>query len=141
MLDIFDSLCILLAKTEQKHYIFTKKLLVETDLNITPGQMTVLYTLYKGDGIPITELSKKVFLDNSTLTGLLDRLEKLGLVVRSATSEDRRCYHIYLTDKAKSLQNDICHTMAKVEHLMTTGCSEAEVATFRKVLDHIFRTL
>lgn len=141
MLDIFDSLCILLAKTEQKHYIYTKKLLGETDLNITPGQMTVLYTLYKGDGIPITELSKKVFLDNSTLTGLLDRLEKLGLVFRSATSEDRRCYHIYLTDKAKSLRNDIYQTMAQVERTMTTGCSEAEVAAFRKVLDHIFKTL
>lgn len=141
MLDIFDNLCILLAKTEQKHYLFTKKVLLENGMTITPGQMTVLYALYKGDGIPITELSKKVFLDNSTLTGLLDRLEKQNLVVRTATAEDRRCYYIYLTAKAREIEPAVLAAMAKVEATMTTGCSEAEVAAFRKMLHHIYGTL
>ena len=141
MLDIFDSLCVLLAKAEQKHYLFTKKMLGETSLKITPGQMIVLYTLYKGDGIPITELGKKVFLDNSTLTGLLDRLEKLGFLFRSAPSEDRRSYHIYLTDKAKELQSEICAVMSQVEQIMTAGCSEADLAVFRKVLSNIYQVL
>jgi DNA-binding MarR family transcriptional regulator len=141
MLDIFDSTCVLLAKAEQKHYLFTKKLLTESDLGITPGQMTVLYTLYKGDGIPITELGKKIFLDNSTLTGLIDRLEKLELVHRAATPEDRRCYCIFLTDKARQLEPAIRKTMAGVEETMTAGCSAEEVAAFRKVLQSIFAVL
>ena len=141
MLDVFDSTCVLLAKAEQKHYLFSKKLLNELELGITPGQMTVLYTLYKGDGIAITELGKKVFLDNSTLTGLIDRLEKLGLVYRAATPEDRRCYYIYLTDKAKKLEKDILVTMSRVESIMTAGCTTEEVATFRKVLEGIFTKL
>lgn len=141
MLDVFDSTCVLLAKAEQKHYLFSKKLLNELELGITPGQMTVLYTLYKGDGIAITELGKKVFLDNSTLTGLIDRLEKLELVYRAATPEDRRCYYIFLTDKAKKLEKDIRTTMAHVESIMTAGCTPEEVATFRKVLEGIFTKL
>jgi DNA-binding MarR family transcriptional regulator len=141
MLDIFDSTCVLLAKAEQKHYLFTKKLLSENNLGITPGQMMLLYTLFKGDGIAITELGKKIFLDNSTLTGLIDRLEKLGLVYRAATPEDRRCYCIFLTDKARGLEKDIAKAMAQVEETMTTGCSPEEIAAFRKVLERIFATL
>lgn len=141
MLDIFDSTCVLLAKAEQKHYLFTKKLLNENSLGITPGQMMLLYTLFKGDGIAITELGKKIFLDNSTLTGLIDRLEKLELVYRAATPEDRRCYCIFLTDKARGLEKDISRTMAQVEETMTGGCSPEEVDAFRRILRRIFATL
>ena len=82
MLEIFDSVCILLAKAEQKHFQFTKKILDERGLGITPGQLIVLYTLYKQDGESITDLGRRCFLDNSTLTGLIDRLERLKLVSR-----------------------------------------------------------
>lgn len=141
MLDIFDSTCVLLAKAEQKHYLFTKKLLNESGLGFTPGQMMVLYTLYKGDGIAITELGKKIFLDNSTLTGLIDRLEKLELVNRVALPEDRRCYCIFLTPKAKKLEPAIRKTMASVEETMTAGCSPEELEVFRIVLRRIFAKL
>ncbi len=141
MLDIFDSICILLAKAEQKHYLYTRKLLTENAVGITPGQMTVLYALFRGDGIAITELSKKVFLDNSTLTGLIDRLEKLGLVYRSAAPEDRRSYCIFLTEKARKLEEVITETMNHVEETMTAECTPAEIETFRQVLRKIYAAL
>ncbi|HMM20149.1 MAG TPA: MarR family transcriptional regulator [Selenomonadales bacterium] len=141
MLEVFDSLCVLLSKAEQKHYLFTKKLLVNAKLGITPGQMTVLYALYKKDGIPITELGKKVFLDNSTLTGLIDRMEKSDLVHRTSIPEDRRCYCIHLTEKANTLRGPVHEIMAQVEKDITVGCDQSEVTTFRKVLEHIYTTL
>jgi DNA-binding MarR family transcriptional regulator len=141
MLDIFDSICVLLAKAEQKHYLFTKKQLTENGVGITPGQMTVLYALFRGDGIAITELGKKVFLDNSTLTGLLDRLEKLELVYRAAAPEDRRSYCIFLTDKARKLEEVITQTMTLVEETMTAECTPAEIETFRQVLRKIYAAL
>lgn len=141
MLDVFDSTCILLAKAEQKHYLYTKKTLTENGLGITPGQMALLYTLFRGDGIAITELGKKIFLDNSTLTGLIDRLEKLELVNRAALPEDRRCYCIYLTAKAKKLEPAIRKIMAEVEGIMTAGSSPEELAAFRAVLHRIFANL
>lgn len=141
MLDIFDSICVLLAKAEQKHYLYTKKLLSDNAMGITPGQMTVLYALFRGDGIAITELGKKVFLDNSTLTGLIDRLEKLGLVYRAAAPEDRRSYCIFLTEKARGLEQAITDTMASVESTMTAECTPAEIETFRRVLRKIYAAL
>lgn len=141
MLEIFDSSCILLAKAEQKHYQYTKRLLAKQGLEITPGQMSVLYTLYKRDGISITDLSKNCYLDNSTLTGLIDRLERLELVFRKNVPEDRRLYYIFLSEKSHSIRDKVIDVMAQVSETMLDGCSEEETKIFRHVLLNIFNKL
>lgn len=141
MLQIFDSSCVLLAKAEQKHHNYTKRILIKEKLNITPGQMSVLYTLYNGDGITITELSKKCYLDNSTLTGVIDRLEKSGLVLRGEHPDDRRQLLIYLTDAAKAKEPLINDVMNRISTAMLAECTEEEIAIFRKVLLNIFDKL
>ena len=141
MLEIFDSVCILLAKAEQKHFQFTKKMLDERRLGITPGQMIVLYTLYKKDGASITDLSKRCYLDNSTLTGLMDRLERLQLVSRVDVPGDRRAFSIFLTQQALAMREQVFAVMDKVAEIMLEGCSEQEIAAFEKVLRNIFAKL
>ena len=141
MLQIFDSSCVLLAKAEQKHHNYTKRILIKEKLNVTPGQMSVLYTLYNGDGITITELSKKCYLDNSTLTGVIDRLEKSGLVLRGEHPDDRRQLLIYLTDAAKAKEPLINDVMNRISTAMLAECTEEEIAIFRKVLLNIFDKL
>lgn len=141
MLQIFDSICLLLAKAEQKHHNYTKKILLNEGLNITPGQMAVLYTLYNGDSITITELSKRCYMDNSTLTGVIDRLEKAGLVMRSEHPEDRRQLVIDLTENAKGMETQIHDVMNRISKDMLAECTEEEIAVFRKVLLNIFDKL
>ena len=141
MLEIFDSVCILLAKAEQKHFQFTKKMLDERRLGITPGQMIVLYTLYKKDGASITDLSTRCYLDNSTLTGLMDRLERLQLVSRVDVPGDRRAFSIFLTQQALAMREQVFAVMDKVAEIMLEGCSEQEIAAFEKVLRNIFAKL
>lgn len=141
MLEIFDSVCILLAKAEQKHFQFTKRMLDEKGLGITPGQLIVLYTLYKKDGVSITDLSKRSFLDNSTLTGLIDRLERIQLLSRVDVPGDRRSFSIFLTPAALKIREDVIEIMHSVAGTMLAGCSAAEVKTFQKVLHNIFNKL
>lgn len=138
MLEIFDSVCIMLAKAEQKHFLYTKKMLDQAALEISPGQLVVLYSLFKKDNISISELSKNVYLDNSTLTGLIDRLERVDLVRRVDAPHDRRSYQIILTAKSKSLEQDIKHVMEQVESKMLENCNEAEVVMLRSILTRIF---
>lgn len=138
MLEIFDSVCILLAKAEQKHFQYTKRMLDERGIGITPGQMIVLYTLYKKDGASITDLSKRCYLDNSTLTGLMDRLERLRLVQRVDVPGDRRAFSIFLTPEALDMREQVFEVMEKVAATMLEGCSESEIAVFEKVLRNIF---
>lgn len=141
MLEIFDSICILLAKAEQKHHQYTKKLLENYGLPLTPGQMAVLYTLYKHDGISITELGKNCYLDNSTLTGLIDRLEKIELVSRETVPEDRRLYYIHLSKKADLIHDKMLDAMEQISKTMLAGCTDEEIVIFRKVLLNIFAKL
>jgi DNA-binding MarR family transcriptional regulator len=141
MLEIFDSICILLAKAEQKHFQYTKKVLDEAGLGITPGQLVVLYTLYRGDGISITDLSKKCYLDNSTLTGLIDRLEKQDMIARLDVPGDRRSYAIHLTEKSIQCRASVLSAMETVAFHMLEGCSTEEIAIFRKVLLKIFANI
>ncbi|SHJ16097.1 MarR family winged helix-turn-helix transcriptional regulator [Propionispora hippei] len=141
MLQIFDNICILLAKAEQKHNQFTKAVLNQKDLGITPVQMLVLYTLYKGDGISVSELGKRSYLDNSTLTGLIDRLEMMKLVYRADSPEDRRAYLIFLTQKAIDLKAavlDVCNT---VRNEMLKECTGEEIEVLERVLLKIYQTL
>lgn len=137
LLEIFDSMCILLARSEQKHFSYTKKMLDQSGLEISPGQLVVLYSLFNKDNISISELSKNVLLDNSTLTGLIDRLEKAGLVLRIDTPNDRRSYQIILTEKAKTHQATILTVMNEIESKMLEGCSESEISMLRSILQRI----
>ena len=121
MLEIFDSVCILLAKAEQKHFQFTKRLLDEKGLGITPGQLIVLYTLYKKDGLSITDLGKRSFLDNSTLTGLIDRMERLHLLSRVDVPGDRRAFSIFLTPEALAIREEATQIMESVANTMLAG--------------------
>ena len=141
MLQIFDNLCILLAKAEQKHNQFTKAVLHKRKLAITPVQMLVLYTLYKGDGISLSELGKRSYLDNSTLTGLIDRMESMELVHRADSAEDRRAYLIFLTEKARNLEEAVSEVCRFVRTEMLKECTEYEIKTFEKVLLKIYQTL
>jgi len=141
VLDILDSMCVLLAKSEQKHFSYTKKMLEKAGLEISPGQMVILYSLFKKDNISISELSKNVMLDNSTLTGLIDRLERLDCVARIDTPNDRRSYQIILTEKAKQLQPAIVEVMKNVEQHMFQGCTETELVMFRSLLHRILDNL
>lgn len=137
MLQILDSMCILLAKSEQKHFSYTKKMLDQSGLEVSPGQLVVLYSLFTKDNISISELSKNVLLDNSTLTGLIDRLEKAGFVMRIDTPNDRRSYQIILTEKAKNHKSTILQLMKQIESKMLEGSSEAEIFMFRSILQRI----
>ncbi|MBI4690157.1 MAG: MarR family transcriptional regulator [Nitrospirae bacterium] len=74
-----------------------------TDIN--PAQGRIFFALWQGDGISIQELSKKTSLKKSTLTSMLDRLEKNGFIARIPSKEDRRKIIIKLTEKDRKLEN------------------------------------
>lgn len=69
---------------------------------ITPVQYAVLQILWESDGPTGAEMCNRLRLDSATITGVLDRLEKLELVQRTPDPEDRRANRIHLTRKGKA---------------------------------------
>jgi DNA-binding MarR family transcriptional regulator len=74
-------------------------------VEITIEQWSVLYHLWKQDGVNQQELCNATFRDKPSITRLVDNLEKLKLVRRVSSKEDRRRNLIFLTETAKKLQD------------------------------------
>lgn len=68
---------------------------------ITPPQLFLLSCLEHNDGQKPRDLAEQVCLDASSLTGLLDRTERAGLIERRPDPEDRRALRIYLTEAGR----------------------------------------
>ncbi len=76
------------------------------NLNITIEQWSVLYHLWKQDGISQQELCNATYRDKPSITRLVDNLEKLDLVKRVASDTDRRINKIFVTKHSLKLQEE-----------------------------------
>ncbi len=72
-------------------------------LDLTPPQFYVLATIGYLGGVPFSEIGAKMMVTVSNLTGIVDRLEKKGIVARERDKHDRRVIHVKLTEKGKKL--------------------------------------
>ncbi len=110
-------------------------------LNITIEQWSVLYHLWKQEGISQQELCNATFRDKPSITRLVDNLEKANLVKRVASENDRRINLIFLTKQALKLQEE---TMAIAdetlnEALITVPPDKIEVC--KEVLQVVYDNL
>ena len=104
-------------------------------LELTGSQFDVIATLGDTEGMTCRELSEKTLVTKGTLTGVLDRLEKKGLVERIPSREDRRCFIIRLTTKGDDLFRKVFpahinYMKPYFERALTT----AEVSKLRELL-------
>jgi MarR family transcriptional regulator, organic hydroperoxide resistance regulator len=80
------------------------------DFDISPPQFDALqYLINDGGELTIGELSSKLYLAPSTISDLVDRLEKNGLVQRIRSVEDRRIVKVKVLEKAYNLIEDVVH--------------------------------
>ena len=76
--------------------------------DLSPSQFNVLNLLRLNPaGLSQTDLSRQLIMHRSNVTGLLDRLERRGLVARREVAADRRAYNVVLTPAAAQLLRDI----------------------------------
>ena len=75
---------------------------------LSPSQFNVLHLLRNcADGLSQTELSRALITHRSNITGLIDRLEQRGLVIRREDASDRRAYLVVLTSEGTRLLESI----------------------------------
>lgn len=78
---------------------------------ITPTQGVVLGILSGQEQMMMSELSRKMGLNNSTVSGIIDRLEKQDLVERLRSEEDKRVVYIKLTPRVKKIEENLHSTV------------------------------
>lgn len=118
-----------------KQIMKTLKKAVEADykeLQLTGPQGFMLGTLACNDPMKISDLSEKMALSNSTVSGIVDRLEKQGLVERSRSAQDRRVVMVKVTEQFKKCKRD---KMTRIEDIIQQQMSCATQEELEKILD------
>jgi DNA-binding MarR family transcriptional regulator len=118
------------------------RMLSEADVDAFNGaQGRILYILWQGDGLTISQISAQTSLANTTLTSMLDRMEQSGLIKRSPSPTDRRALLIHLTDKARALQQDYDRISQRMNEMYYLGFTEAEIRQFESYLQRVLDNL
>ena len=96
------------------------------ELGLTYPQYVVMLVLWEGDGLTVSEIGERLFLDSGTLTPLLKRLEASGLIRRQRDAEDERRVRIRLTPAGQQLQARAAGIPGCI--LDASRCSLSEIA-------------
>ncbi|MEG1993070.1 MAG: MarR family transcriptional regulator [Acetivibrio sp.] len=114
----------------------------EVDIEeINQGQINILYQLWKKDNITISELSKSTNLANTSLTTMLERLERQGYLMRVNNPKNRREIRLILTDKCKEREDKYTQVLEVMQRVNFNGFSEEEEKQMRSYLERMRNNL
>lgn len=121
--------------------IFEKLLKANEIDDFNGAQGRILFVLWQEDNLPIHQLSKKTSLAKTTLTSMLDRMERKGYIRRVYDPTDRRQIRIVLTEKAAVMNQRYQAVSAQMTGIFYRGFSEEEILRFEDTLDRILNNL
>ena len=98
------------------------------------GQWPVLLFLWAADGMTQAELSRVVAIEPPTVVRTIDRMVRDGLVTRAPDPDDGRLSRIYLTERARSLRDELVPLAAAVNGEILNGLTANEARTLRRLL-------
>jgi DNA-binding MarR family transcriptional regulator len=133
-----DRLIFLVFSAQQKLKMYLNSALIASGVRVTVAQAGILFLLKQKDGRTMTELSQILGIDNSTMTGLTDRLEKAGFLKRHANPGDRRASHIHISPQGLAEVEGAKAVIRRVNEEIKTGFSEEEMEAFKRVLNGFF---
>ena len=119
-------------------YLYTESRRLTKELarraQLTGPQLTVVKILETLGDISLSELSDKIRAQNSTVTRIIDRMEREGLVARVRSTEDRRVVHIRLTEKGAKLAREIPIEPMEIFRNALESLSAQEMRDLMKIL-------
>ncbi len=130
-----DCLCFQVGKVSRKMARVTHEAV--SPYGLTTTQFFLLTALYEEEDISIGALAQKVALDKATLTGLIDRLERDGLVMRQVSTEDRRTVRVRITPKAEKLRETLTNLYHDINRRFLSFLTKKEQKIFEQVVAKI----
>jgi MarR family transcriptional regulator, organic hydroperoxide resistance regulator len=128
-----DQLCFALYSTSLAMTKVYRKLLRE--LGLTYPQYLVMLVLWERDGVSVSEIGERLYLNSATLTPLLKRIEALGLISRRRAHMDERQVIVNLSGAGRKLRQKTGEVQDGVFH--ASGCTLAELLAIKQQLDRL----
>ena len=121
--------------------VFNKILKEEGIYEFNGQQGRILFSLWKDEKLSLIELSKRTSLAKTTLSTMIDRMRKNGLVIVEESKEDKRILVIYLSDKTLALEDKINNATKRITDIFYKDFSEKEAKELDRLLIKIKENL
>jgi DNA-binding MarR family transcriptional regulator len=132
----------LISQIKQIQGRIFERLLKANDIEDFNGaQGRILFILWQEDNLPIYQLSQRTSLAKTTLTSMLDRLEKQGYLRRIPDPQDRRQIRIALTERARAMNERYQKVSAEMSEIFYSGFDQEEILQFEDTLRKILENL
>lgn len=105
-----------------------------SDLNLSAAEINALANLGEDGTLSVRRLSERTGTRASTLTGLLDRLENRGYLVREVDPADRRSFRLPLTDQGREVAARALAAIADLERAALARLDATQLAGYRAVV-------
>ena len=109
------------------------------ELDLTYPQYLVMMVLWEQEGLTVSAIGEKLFLDSGTLTPVLKRLESKGLINRIRNKRDERMVLLFLTEQGKDLRQQACCIPQKL--LSQINIKIEDLENFKETLTHLINNL
>ncbi len=134
---VFDEL----QETQLYIFKFFSKRYKDLGLNITLAQSKIIISIYEKGEQCQRQLENFVTCNKSTLSSILDTMEKNGYIVRKDSKDDCRKKIITLTDKAIDVVNILSDDRKKILDSLSKDISDEECLIFSSVLNKIIKNM
>lgn len=138
-----DELSFYVARVYYNFLALLERSLVEAELDghLRPGMGLILQALYEKDNLIIKEIAQVTRLSHSTLTGMLEKMVKAGIVTRAADPLDGRAVRIRLTALGKSLERRFARMNERMNAILAAGLSDDEVRGAKKLVSRMIENM
>jgi MarR family transcriptional regulator, organic hydroperoxide resistance regulator len=131
--------CLLIKNTWQKLSRYYNQQLIDYDLSVPKALL--LLEISPDCGENPKSLASKLDLESSSMTGLLDRLEKKGLVERRPDPRDRRSILIFLTPHGITARENIKALVEQLDRKVQEALPADDIKNFRRIISVISKQI
>lgn len=128
----------LLSVSQNKVFKYFSKLLEE--YGVTPAQYGVLNCLWKEGQLSPKQIGEMVYLEAPTVSGILDKMQKAGLIERSVDPNNRRNVLVTVTSKSNSIKENIESATINLNTMVLQNLSDNEQNVLKKALETIIKS-
>jgi MarR family transcriptional regulator, organic hydroperoxide resistance regulator len=111
------------------------------EIGVYAGQEMFLWHLWQEEGLTQSQLVERMCVQPPTISKMLDRLEKAGLVERRPDAENSRLSLVYLTEQGNARQRSVRTIWMNMERRLTQGLSVEERIVLRRLLLQVHENL
>jgi DNA-binding MarR family transcriptional regulator len=141
--DPLDEIAWYIGRAYYAYVGLLEQILAETglDRHLRPGMGHILFVLFEQDGRSIKEIAARTQLSGSTLTGMLARMEKAGVIGRRRDDEDGRVIRVRLTPLGRSLEPRCRLVIGTLGEVFHAGMGAKDALHAKRLLRRLTETM